>query len=185
MLRFQGGDKAAFEQLVSRCKRDVFAVAYRYGLRSHDADDLAQEVFLRVYRARESYRPDARFRSWLLRIATNLIISNARKKKLRRAASLQALHKGSGDDAVDFEDPDAPAPWARMDAAERQTLLEGALARLPENQRVAIIMNRFHEQSYEAIGTALGLKLPAVKSLLYRARQSLKRALEPYLGEEA
>lgn len=185
MLRFQGGDDAAFEQLVAHCKRDLFALGYRYGLSSQDADDLAQEVFLRVFRARSSYRPDARFRSWLLRIGTNLIISWARKKKLRRAASLQALRKGSGDDAVDVEDPDAPPPWARLDAAERQALLERALAQLPEKQRVALVMNRFHDQSYEQVGAALGLKIPAVKSLLYRARQTLKRALEPYLGEEA
>lgn len=185
MLRFQQGEDAAFEGLVELCKREVFALGYRYGLAAQDADDLAQEVFLRVYRARAAYRPDAPFRAWLLRIAQNLIISGARKRKLRRTLSLQALRIGSGEgDAVDVEDGRAEAPWTRLSEQERRAAIESALQTLPETQRVALVMNRFHDMSYEEVGAALDLKIPAVKSLLYRARQSLKQALEPHMGEE-
>lgn len=181
MLAFQAGDDAAFDELVRRCKRDVFALGYRYGLTPADADDLAQEVFVRVYRSRETYRPSARFRTWLLRIATNLVISEARKRKLRKAASLQAMRVGSDDGEVDIEDPRDERPWDRLDAVERSLAIEEALEKLPDSQRTALILNRFEELSYEEVGEALGLKIPAVKSLLFRARQNLKAALERFM----
>ncbi len=181
MLAFQAGDVSAFDRLVPMCKRAIFSLAYRYGLSPGDADDLAQEVFLRVYRARAKYRPEARFRSWLLRIATNLIISQARKRKHRRVVSMQAMRIGSGDDETDLPDERAAAPWERLTAHERKSALEKAMLELPEKQRVALTLNRFHDQSYEEVGSALGLKIPAVKSLLFRARQGLKDALTQFM----
>lgn len=183
MLAFQAGDDGAFERLVACCKREVFALGYRYGLGAMDADDLAQEVFLRVYRARASYRPEAPFRAWLLRIATNVVISGARKRKLRRALSLSALTVGETEERAEIEDGRVAPPWQRLEQGERREMLERALAQLPETQRAALILNRFHEQSYAQVGAALGLRIPAVKSLLFRARQSLKAALEPLLEE--
>ncbi|MHC4831558.1 MAG: RNA polymerase sigma factor [Planctomycetota bacterium] len=182
MLRFQAGDDAAFDRLVEVTKRDIFSLGYRYGLTRQDADDLAQEVFLRVYKARGKYRPEARFRAWLLRIATNYVISQARKKKLRYAVSLQALKVDAEGAEIEIEDERAQAPWERMQAEERQSMLEQAMARIPEQQRIALELNRFQDLSYEDVAEALGLKIPAVKSLLYRARQSLKQALEPLMG---
>lgn len=178
MLRFQAGDAAAFPALVESAKREIFALGYRYGLKREDADDLAQEVFMRVYRARARYRPEAPFRAWLLRIAQNLIVSGARKRKLRKTVSLDQLRPGDdGPKGVDIADPRAPAPWERLRRDERRMALEAALATLPERQRIALTLNRFHDQSYEQVAGALELKIPAVKSLLFRARQALLKAL--------
>lgn len=188
MLAFQAGEEAAFDRLVAATKADVVALAYRYGLDAARADDLAQETFIRVYKSRATYRPDARFRAWLLRIATNLVISEARARKRARLVPLDAGPGGEDDEAAagqGHEDARAEPPEARLEREELAKAIEAAIQELPETQRAALILNRFHDQSYEEVGAALGMSLEAVKSLLFRARQNLKDRLARYVRPDA
>lgn len=158
MLAFQKGDEAAFDKLVAATERDIFALAYRYGLDAARADDIAQETFLRVWRSRASYEPKARFRAWLLRIASNLIVSEARTKKRARTVPLAgasaAAPGAEGEEAPSLADPKAEAPDAPLDRAEVTQAIEAALEQIPDNQRIALVMNRFHDASYQEIGRA-------------------------------
>jgi RNA polymerase sigma-70 factor (ECF subfamily) len=183
MLAFQRGDDAAFDRLVVLTKNDVAALAHRYGLDAMTTDDLAQETFIRVYRSRASYKPEARFRAWLLRIATNLVISEARGKKRARVVPLEVRGDASEEGEAARADPRAEAPSARAEQAELERAVEAAVRELPETQRAAIVLNRFHDQSYEEVAAALSLTVEAVKSLLFRARQNLKTALGRYVRE--
>jgi RNA polymerase sigma-70 factor (ECF subfamily) len=173
MLAFQRGDDRAFDRLVESCKRDVFALAFRYGLDESRAEDIAQETFLRVWRARASYQPTARFHAWLLRIAANLVVSEARSKRRARAIPIAADEEGPS-----MPDPRVESPAAPAERAEVASRVEEALAELPDNQRIALVMNRFHDASYQEVAAALSLTVEAVKSLLFRARQNLKEALK-------
>jgi len=185
MVAFQKGDRAAFDRLVALFRADVMSLGYRFGLDAERSEDLAQETFVRVYRARTDYRPTARFRSWLLRIATNLVVSEARTRRRSRTFSLDRGAGGEGDEgpAAAIVDGRTEAPIQGLERAELRSAVEAALSELPENQRVALLLNRFHEQSYDEVGAALGLTLEAVKSLLFRARQNLKERLKRYVTE--
>ncbi|HVY61231.1 MAG TPA: sigma-70 family RNA polymerase sigma factor, partial [Planctomycetota bacterium] len=108
MVAFQRGDAGAFDRLVAACKRDVFALAYRYGLDEARAEDIAQETFLRVWKSRDSYQPSARFHAWLLRIAANLVVSEARSRRRARAVPLG----GEDEEGTALPDPRAEAPAA-------------------------------------------------------------------------
>jgi RNA polymerase sigma-70 factor (ECF subfamily) len=177
MLAFQAGDEAAFDALVELTKRDVFALAYRYGLDSARADDLAQETFLRVWRSRRTYQPTAKFRAWLLRIAANLVVSEARTRRRARATALPDDVEGG----APLADPRAESPAAPVEREELRAAIERALGDLPESQRVALVMNRFHDASYQEVADALDMSVEAVKSLLFRARQNLKERLERFV----
>lgn len=187
MLRFQGGDEAAFDELVRATERDVFALAYRYGLDAQRADDIAQETYLRVWRSRASYQPTAKFRAWLLRIAANLIVSEARASKRRRTVPLGgAAGAGGGgepEEGISLADPRAERPEAPLDRAETSRAIAAALEQLPDTQRIALVMNRFHEASYQEVAEALSMSVEAVKSLLFRARQNLKDRLAGFLDD--
>ncbi len=181
MLAFQGGDESAFDRLVAEARRDVFALAYRYGLDQARADDIAQETFLRVWKARATYQPTARFRAWLLRIAANLVVSEARTRKRARAVPLPEEHEGEGGGGPALADPKAAPPDRPLIQAEAQRALERALAELPETQRLALVLNRFHDASYQEVAAALSMTVEAVKSLLFRARQNLKERLKAFV----
>jgi RNA polymerase sigma-70 factor, ECF subfamily len=184
MLAFQAGEDAAFDRLVSLVKADVFALAYRYGLDTARADDLAQETFVRVWKARRTYQPTARFRAWLLRIAANLVVSEARTRKRARAVPLpgEAGEEGEAPAGGGLADAKAEPPDAPLEREEAEQAIERALAELPETQRVALVMNRWHDASYQEVAEALSMSVEAVKSLLFRARQNLKDKLKPFFG---
>ncbi len=177
MLRVQAGDREAFGLLLRRNHERVLTLAYRYlGDRSL-AEDVVQETFLKLYQARDRYRPDARFRSYLLRIATNACLSRLRKK---RPLSLE------GDpDGPDTDPPDAAAapPDQALVTSELHARVRAAVAQLPERQRLAILLNKFEGLDYREVGEHLGLSVPATKSLLHRARMALKEMLTDAGGE--
>lgn len=177
MIAFQRGDDAAFDRLIEVAKRDVFGLAYRYGLDEARADDIAQETFVRVWKSRASYQPTARFRSWLLRIAANLIVSESRTRRRARAVPI-ATEEGDG---PALADPKAEPPGGPLERAELNAKIEQALDELPETQRIALVMNRFHDASYQEVATALSMSVEAVKSLLFRARQNLKERLKAFV----
>lgn len=180
MLASKGGDERAFAVLVDRHRAAIMNLTYRYLGNRADAEDLAQEVFLRVHRARGSYRPDAKFSTWLYRVAVNACLNEVRNRKSRPtfgAASLPA-----GDDApLAARDLRTEAPPDAAERAELRARVRAAVDALPERQRLALLLNKFHGLGYEELAESLELTVPAVKSLLVRARENVRRQVEPYL----
>jgi len=174
----RGGDERAFARIVEHYQRPVFAIAYRMTCDAAAAEDLAQEVFLRVWRKLETFRPGEPLRPWLLRLATNACI-NALKK--RRPVAVPMVGDGEGD----AREPVAPTPDAgevasRQEAAEH---LERAIAQLPDDYRLLVTLRHVEEMSYDEIAAALNRPMGTVKVQLFRARERLRRMLSPILGE--
>ena len=187
MLRFQRGDEAAFAALVRSFQGRIVSLAYRYLGSAADAEDLAQEVFLRVYRAKESYEASAKFSTWVYRITANASLNFLRGKKARRRVSgaMPGDPTAAGDDeaaAADFEDEDAEAPGERMEKDELARVLRRIVDELPERQRMAIVLNKYEGLCYDDVAAAMDMSVMAVKSLLTRARVNIKEKLEPYLS---
>jgi RNA polymerase sigma-70 factor (ECF subfamily) len=183
MVRAGRGDIDAFAALVDAFRTPVLRVVQRYlGRDAADAEDLAQEVFIRAFHARERYRPEAKFSTWLFRIAANRCLNHIRDSKLRRARSLSA---GGGDDedpqALEVADPAAEAPMENVAREELARVVQDAIDRLPDAQRLAIVLARYEEMSQAEIALNMGLTEKGVKSLLFRARENLRRFLEPQL----
>ncbi|MDF1663675.1 MAG: sigma-70 family RNA polymerase sigma factor [Planctomycetota bacterium] len=181
MLRVRDSDdQQAFQTLLERNHQNVMNLAWRYFHDRQKAEDIAQETFLRVYNARKSYKPEAKFKTWLLRIATNLCISGLRKKRI------QAHRLTMGEDNKDHEitDDKASDPAFAPEQREIKDRVRAAVDTLPERQRVAIILSRFHGLTYPELEKALGLSRMALKSLLHRARETLKQRLLDYMDEE-
>lgn len=185
MLRFQTGDRTAFDELVRVYQDTVYAFLYRFRGREDGVEDLAQEVFLRVFRARDRYQPDAKFSTWLYRIACNLCINEARDRK--EARSLDAGSDGSGEGksrAMRVADEKAGAPSSAIEQQEMVRAVRASLEKLPENQRAAVLLSQYHEMSYRDVGESLGISEKAVKSMMARAREQMRKKLLPFLQEE-
>lgn len=185
MLQFQRGDPAAFDRIVLGYGDAVRRFIGRYLGDADRAEDLTQEVFLRVYRARHRYRPEAGFRTWLFTIASRLSLNEIRGVRRRRAVFAEGFG-GAGDGAIDVAavavDAAEASPEARLEVEELETLLGTWIDELPGNQRAALLLSRMESLSYAEIAEALGVSVMAVKSLLMRARETLRRRLEPYLA---
>ena len=179
MLAFQRGDEDAFAALVRRFQDRIVSLAYRYLGSAADAEDLAQEVFLRVYRAKESYQRSARFSTWIYRIASNTSLNHIRGRKARRKVAGPMPSQDEGD--ADPADRDAPPPDERLEKDELAVVLRRIVDDLPDRQRIAILLNKYEGLGYEEVAAAMDLSVMAVKSLLTRARVNIKERLEPYL----
>jgi len=184
MLRVRDhDDQVAFGELVARFQHRLVAVMHHLVGHSEEAEDLAQEVFLRVYRTRTKYTPKAKFATWLFTIANNLALNALRDKKRRPAVRLE------------MPDPAASGPWATdhlvagREAPPTQHLAEQELAevvrkaldQLNDRQRVAVVLNKFEDMNYAEIADVMGLSTKAVKSLLSRARGRLRETLQNYI----
>ena len=169
MLRFQKGDGAAFETLVHRHTRAVLNLVYRYLGDASRAEDVAQDVFVKVYRARMKYEPKAKFSTWLYRIAVNHCLNEIRSRKSQPAVAAPINDL--------LEHPAAEDPDARLRQTELREAVKAAIDALPENQRMAVILARYEDMSYDEIAETMGLSLEAVKSVLFRAKENLQRAL--------
>jgi RNA polymerase sigma-70 factor, ECF subfamily len=178
MLRFQSGDEGAFAALVRRYQDRIVSLAYRYLASSADAEDLAQEVFLRVYRAKDSYRASAKFSTWIHRITANASLNQLRGAKARRSLSAPL---GRDEGGIEFEDEAAETPEAGLEKDELTRVLRRIVAELPERQRIAILLNKYEGLGYEEVAQAMEMSVTAVKSLLTRARVNIRERLEPYL----
>lgn len=186
MLAFQRGDESAFAKLVERNQSNVFAVIYRFLGDQSDVEDLTQEVFLRVFRTAGRYSPTAKFTTWLYRIAANLSLNAIRARGKVRIAQLEMPDDGDGEGFYrEVADADGPRPHEDLDAAELHEQILAAVNQLPENQRVAIILNKYEQMSYDDIAEVLGVSMMAVKSLLSRARSNLRASLSRYVGGPA
>lgn len=184
MLRVKAGDEAAFEQLVQNYQDRLVAVLHHLVDDQGNAEDLAQEVFLRIYRARRGYEPTAKFSTWMFRIANNLASNLRRDQGRRRETSLPTNDSGPlGPRPAEqiLADKSGLMPTRQLDKSELQAIVRGALGELNDRQRLAVLLHKFEEMSYADIGTTLEMSSAAVKSLLSRARENLREILEPYI----
>jgi RNA polymerase sigma-70 factor (ECF subfamily) len=180
MLALKTGDEDAFKELVDRHRDAVVNLTYRYLGNKSDAEDLAQEVFLKVYRARARYEPAAKFTTWLYRVAANACLNEVRDRR-RRATFAAAAIDSLEDASAPAEDRSAPSPLEEAERSEMREHVRVALSELPERQRMALLLNKFHGLGYEELADSLQMTVPAVKSLLVRARENVRRRIEPYL----
>ncbi len=182
MLRVKQGDWSAFEELVNKYKQPVTNLIYRTLPDATEAEDLAQNVFIQVYKSAHRYEVAAKFTTWLYTIARNLCLNEIRRRSRHPAESLDATHPEHDDQpARQFEDIRTFSPPDMLLQGELEDKIDEALASLPENQRTALLLYRQDEMSYEDISAVLGCSLSATKSLIHRARETLKQQLKPYL----
>jgi RNA polymerase sigma-70 factor (ECF subfamily) len=182
MLRVQEGDLAAFEQLVEKYKQPVMNLVVRSLHDPAEAEDLAQNVFIQVYKSAGRYKPKAKFSTWLFTIARNLCLNEVRRRARHPADSLDATHAENADLIWrQIGDAKRDSPTEALLQAELEQRVESALGRLPEQQRTALLLYRNEQMSYEEIAVVLGCTLSATKSLIHRARETLKSLLKPYL----
>jgi RNA polymerase sigma-70 factor (ECF subfamily) len=186
MLRVRDDDAAAFEELVRRYQSRLITVLEQLVHRRDAAEDLAQEVFLRVFRARKSYVPGAKFSTWLFTIANHVASNALRTLARRREVSLAPRHDADSH-AMPLEQLALAAsglmPTRQLDHRERAHVVRAAVQQLSERQKLALLLSKFEGMSYIEIGQAMDLSTQAVKSLLSRARCNLRAALEPYMTE--
>ncbi len=184
MLQVRDGSAAAMEQLVTKYQARLLTVLEHLVNNRELAEDLAQEVFLRVFRARHSYTAGAKFSTWLFTIANN-IASNARRDRARRKEVRvnPAPPNESGAVALDQMALAASGlmPTRQLDRAEMAEVVRLAIENLSERQRLAVLLSKFEEMSYADIAATMGMSPQAIKSLLSRARGNLRTILEPYL----
>jgi RNA polymerase sigma-70 factor (ECF subfamily) len=182
MLRVKRGDTAAFAELVDKYKQPVMNLACRTLRDATEAEDLAQTVFVQVFKSAHRYQITAKFSTWLFTIARNLCLNEIRRRSRHPAESLDATHPDQEDQPLrQFEDKKTFLPTEDLLHGELAEKIEEALAGLPENQRTAILLCRQDELSYEQIAEVLGCSLSATKSLIHRGRETLKEKLKPYL----
>jgi RNA polymerase sigma-70 factor (ECF subfamily) len=182
MLRVRDGDDAAFNYLVERYRRAMIGFMFRMVHNAAIAEELAQEVFLRVYRSRASYAADAKFTTWLYRIATNLAVNHARDHKHERPeekASLDAVDEDTGL-SIDVAD-DRPNVEQELLRRERLRAIRQQVEALPERQRIAVMMHKYQELDYRQIAEVLHLSESATKSLLFRAYETLRQSLKDFV----
>jgi len=187
MLRFQRGDASAFDELVRRHQRAVVNLTHRYVGDPGAADDMAQDVFVRVHNARATYRPEAKFTTWLYRIATNLCLNEIRDREKYRPIPLSDRKRVGGEaeegpPGALLDAGTAAPPSEGLERAELRRAVIDAVRALPPQQRMAVLLLRWHGCSYEEIAGALDTTVKAVKSLLSRAKENLKQRLERHLG---
>ena len=182
MLRDKRGDRAAFAELVEKYKQPLFNFICRTLRDETESEDLAQNVFLQVYKSRLRYERTAKFSTWLFTIARNLCLNEIRRRTRHPAESIEE-NQGENEDHPQrqYEDKKNFLPTENVLHGELAGKIEEALAELPENQRTAILLCRQDELSYEEIAKILDCSLSATKSLIHRGRETLKEKLKPYL----
>ena len=182
MLRVKRGDRAAFAELVDKYKQPVMNFIFRRLRDETEAEDLAQNVFLQVYKSRARYKQTAKFSTWLFTIAHNLTLNELRRRSRHPAESLEETHTENEEQPPrQIEDKSQVAAPDNVLQGELAEKIDEALDELPENQRSAILLCRQEDLSYEQIAKILRCSLSATKSLIHRGRETLKEKLKPYL----
>jgi RNA polymerase sigma-70 factor (ECF subfamily) len=182
MLELRAGNMAGFDFLIQKYRKPIIHFMYRMVHNQAVAEELAQEVFLRVYRSRETYRAEARFSTWLYRIATNLGVNHARDNRHERAASTIYLDETDSETGTTPDVADTtPGAEAKMLRRERLNAIRQHVLALPERQRMAVLMHKYEGMDYKQIGEVLKLSESATKSLLFRAYQTLREKLKDFI----
>jgi len=182
MLRVREGDTEALRELIERHQRAVINTIHRAIGDANEAEDLAQRVFVQVYRSAKRYKPTAKFTTWLFTITRNTILNEHRRRSRHPSQSLDALQDPSDPEAAGWQPPDTSMRDPAQAAVERELLekIKQAVQELPEAQRTAVILCRYEGLSYEEIDEVLGCSVSATKSMLHRARLALKDKLRGY-----
>jgi RNA polymerase sigma-70 factor (ECF subfamily) len=181
MLRVKGGCSASFEELVRRHRRCVLNIAYKFTADENSAEDIAQEVFCRIWEHRKTYTPTAKFSTFLYRVTTNFCISEYRSYKRR-----QEVHIEMRDDETTYFDLPSKEeiPYVEMEKTELAAKVKSAIASLPESQRIALILCKYENLPYSQIAEVMGTTVEAVKSLLVRAKATLREKFSRILKEK-
>jgi RNA polymerase sigma-70 factor, ECF subfamily len=186
MLQVRGGSAPAFEELVLRYQNRLLTILEHLVGNREQAEDLAQETFLRVFRARERYEPGAKFSTWLFTIANN-VASNALRSRSRRREVGVPESNGSESGVLQLDQMAKAAsglqPTRNLDKVEQAEMVRHAVAALSERQRMALLLAKFEGMSYQDIADSMDLSVQAIKSLLSRARVNLKEILTPYVEQ--
>ena len=182
MLEFQRGNHASFEILFKKYARLLINFGYRFlGSRTR-AEEVAQEVLLKVYLAKESYRSDAKFSTWVYRIATNLCLNELRRHEYQKPPlSLDTTEEELGKESIQRADDNVPLPDQVLESKRLEEAFSQAIEQLPERQRAAFVLNRFHDASYQDVAAILECSESSVKSLIHRATGTLKDRLKDYV----
>ncbi|TKJ44593.1 hypothetical protein CEE35_07350 [Candidatus Aerophobetes bacterium Ae_b3b] len=188
MLEFQKGDISSFEKLVQKHKESIINIIYQFIGERDEAEDLAVEVFLRVYRAAKKYQAKAKFTTWLYKITTNLCLNEIRKKAKVQTVSLSkpiSAGEEKEEELIEKIADAAPSPQQILEKKERNALIRKAIDSLPAKQRMATILQIYEGLSYKEISRILGCSVKSVERRLYWARTNLKERLSSYLTVES
>lgn len=181
MEQVKKGDTAAFQELIERRQALVLGTVARMLGSNSEVEDIAQQVFVRVWKSAPRYVASAKFTTWLLKITRNLVFNEMRRRERHRAIPLQSDPESA---PLQLPDERTATPEAALLERELRGAIEDAIQALPETQRMAVILRRYEELSYEDIADVLDQTVPAVKSLLFRARSQLRERLHHYLEGE-
>jgi RNA polymerase sigma-70 factor (ECF subfamily) len=180
LMRLVGtGDTRAFEELIERHRSLVAGTVARMLGSNSEVEDIAQQVFIRVWKSAGRYTPRAKFTTWLLKITRNLVFNELRRTRRRAQVPIQTESEA---EEIPLKDETNPMPDASLLENELQEAIEKAITELPERQRMALVLRRYEELNYEQIAEILDLSVPAVKSILFRARTELRVRLSKYLN---
>lgn len=178
MARIGQGDHQAFKLLIERHQNAVIGTVAKMLNDFTEAEDIAQQVFLRIWRHAKRYRHEAKFTTYLFTITRNLVFNETRRRGRRKQVSMEER-----EESVNFQVAGDPAeqPDAAILQGELQTAVDAAIAALPETQRLAVVLRRYEQMPYEEMAGVLNLTVPAIKSLLFRARATLREKLEKFM----
>lgn len=179
MLKFKEGDVSAFGEIFNKYKKEVINTVYRLIGNNDEAEDLSQEIFLRIYNASKRYKPTAKFRTYLHKITMNICLSYLRRKRILQFISLDKFLKEKIDALPDIDNSSAEDIYLKKELSNKA---RKAILQLPTNQRTAIVLKTYNDLSYDEIATALNITPQAVKSLIFRARENLKKMLKDYIS---
>jgi RNA polymerase sigma-70 factor (ECF subfamily) len=180
MLRVKEGDNEAFELLVELHQSAVIGTVAKMLGGASEAEDIAQQVFIRIWKSAKRYQPQAKFTTWMFTITRNLVFNETRRRKRKPTVSVEEREEESHQQV---EDVHSTTPDQDVLHSELERAVDDAIQALPDKQRLAVVLRRYEEMPYEEIGRVLSMSVPAVKSLLFRARTQLKESLEKYLAE--
>jgi len=181
MKKIAQGDLSAFRPLVEKYQNTIINIIYRYIGNRSEAEELTQEVFLRVFKSAKKYKPRAKFSTWLYRITINLCLNYKRDKKKIPMVSLNTPSENNGQEIIEIIPASKNSrPDIILQNEERNIIIKRAIYSLPEKQRIAVILQEFEDLSYKEISRIMKCSVSAVESLLFRARENLRKRLTPY-----
>ncbi len=175
--RLKAGEEAAFKQLVETHQNRVYNTALGIVQNAEDAEDVAQEVFIQVYRSIQSFKGESKLSTWLYRIATTRALDLLRSKKSKKRFGLVQRLFGDNNEPI-LEIPDFNHPGILLDKKENAAKLFKAIKQLPDNQKAAFVLHKLEEMSYQEVSAVLNTTVPAIESLMHRAKQNLRKILE-------
>jgi len=178
MLKVRSGDENAFEELIERHQSAVIGTVAKMLGNASEAEDIAQQVFIRLWKSAPRYKPKAKFTTFLFTITRNLVFNESRRKSRKKEFSME---EREDDFHLQTKDSQGASPDQELLQQELRQAIDQSIAKLPEKQRLAVILRRYEDMPYEEIGEIVGLSVSATKSQLFRARQTLRDELQQYL----